>query len=77
MMKWLQQVALAVDQLANALIGGMADETLSSHAWRSRDHRYWHWAYRFINWLWFWQDDHCRIAYENEKARKHMAKEFQ
>ena len=30
----MKQILIAVDQLANAVIGGWADETLSSRAWR-------------------------------------------
>jgi len=29
----MKQILIAVDQLANAVIGGWADETLSSRAW--------------------------------------------
>jgi|UPI00030688AB hypothetical protein len=32
----IDQVLIAVDQLANTLIGKWADETLSSWAWRER-----------------------------------------
>ena len=34
MRHWLLQVFIALDQLVNALLGGWADETLSSRAWR-------------------------------------------
>ena len=32
---WLLQLLIAIDQLGNALLGGWADETLSSRAWRT------------------------------------------
>lgn len=34
MWRYLKQVLIAFDQLINALLGGWADETLSSRAWR-------------------------------------------
>ena len=38
-MSWAKQVLIALDQLANALIGGWADETLSSAAYRMETER--------------------------------------
>jgi len=37
------QIAIAIDQLANTLLGGTADETMSARAHRMRvkGHRYW------------------------------------
>ena len=35
MAQYLKQVLIALDQLINALLGGMADETLSARAWRT------------------------------------------
>ncbi len=66
------QMAIAIDQLGNVIVSiffrekAWADETLSAHAWR------WHlagvrdWPYRLIDTLLFWQQDHCRSAYESE-----------
>lgn len=34
MMAYIKNVLIALDQLANALIGGWPDESLSSRAWR-------------------------------------------
>lgn len=68
----IHQLAIALDQLGNVLVScafgekAWADETLSAHAWR------WHldgvrdWPYRLIDTLLFWQQDHCRSAYESE-----------
>ena len=35
LMFFILQVLIAVDQLANAMLGGHADETLSARAWRT------------------------------------------
>lgn len=75
-MSWLQQNAIAIDQQVNALTGGMADETLSSRAWRAREHKYFWWTHRAINLLFFWQENHCLDAYQSEQLRKQLPKEF-
>lgn len=73
----LQQKAIAVDQLINTFIrGGMADETISARAWRNRD-KGWGYFVRLVNTLFFWQDNHCRSAYEAEATRKQLPEEYQ
>lgn len=68
------QVLIAFDQLVNALLGGMADETLSSRAYRhSRDGSR-KWPEKVINLLFFWQKAHCKQAYESEVNRIHLPK---
>lgn len=71
-MRWLLQVLIALDQLANALLGGWADETLSAHAHRAG----WGWRRRAINAVFFWQADHCRSSYDAEMERRQMAPEY-
>ena len=68
---WIQQVAIAVDQLGNAILGGWADETLSSCAYRmERDGRPWGKITRpLIDTLFFFQPDHCKVAFECERQR--------
>lgn len=72
-----QQVAIAFDQLCNAILGGMADETLSARAWRQRDKKK-RWAFmrRFIDCLFFFQKDHCYESYKSEMVRNHLPKEY-
>ncbi len=65
----MKQVLIAFDQLINTVVYvkadgfGYADETLSARAWRLRDESS---AYKLINALFFWQNNHCRGAYESE-----------
>ncbi|MCQ4257483.1 hypothetical protein [Stutzerimonas stutzeri] len=76
---WLS-LLIALDQLANALLWGYVDETLSSRAYRSAQlripaKRRWRLAERLINRL-FWRDRlgelrHCQLAYLGELAREH------
>lgn len=69
-MNMLRQIWLALDQLANALCGGMADETVSSRCWRCQDQRPFGALVRIINACMFWQNNHCRGAYAQYLARK-------
>lgn len=68
---YVLNILIAIDQLANALLGGWCDETLSARAHRMRvkGHRYWGWTATAINKLFFWQHDHCRLAHEAEVRR--------
>ena len=69
----LKQILIAIDQLANAMIGGWADETLSSRAWRENRMR----LVAFIDCLFFWEKNHCEECYEIEKKRKQLPAEYQ
>lgn len=66
------QIAVALDQLVNALFAGFADETLSSRAYRLSVERGCHWPKRIIDLIFFWQSEHCKTAYESELERAHL-----
>lgn len=71
------QFLIAIDQLLNTLIGGYADETLSSHAWRMEQQgKPWGCLRRMIDALFFWQQQHCFQSYLSEKYRKQLPPEF-
>lgn len=75
MREWLYQVAIAIDQLANAVLGGMADETISSRSHRL-NHRMPHKLYEKVIDLLFWPfqgPKHCENAYKKELAGRHRA----
>lgn len=73
----LWQVVIALDQLANCLTAdGWADETLSAHAWRSRNKsRAWGFARQVIDWLFFFDPYHCQMSYASELYRRHSPPE--
>lgn len=82
-MQRFKQFAIACDQLLHTLIslflsdGGWADETLSARAYRSSaDSKRWETVRRVIDGVFFWQDGHCRDAYEGEQQRVQMAPEY-
>lgn len=68
----LKQILIAIDQLANAVIGGWADETLSSRAWRENRTR----LITVINCLFFWEGNHCEESYISERKRLQLPPEF-
>lgn len=76
-MTWLRNVLIAVDQLANALLGGHADETLSARAWRQRHKRRWAVTRWVLDALFRpLERDHCRLSYESEQQRRHLPEAY-
>lgn len=77
MSRRLDQIPIAIDQLINTICGGWADETISSVAWRKRQEgKGWAILRRVIDTLFFWQENHCRTAYESEKNRRQLPPEL-
>lgn len=77
----LMAVLIAVDQLANTLLAGFPDETLSSRAYRCGElaltpKRRWVWVYKGLNLLFFWQPNHCEQAHLSEVARLHSPRMY-
>lgn len=67
---WLKQVLIALDQLINALLGGWADETLSSHAYRlDQDGKPFGFMRRVIDLVLWFDPDHCKQSYLSETLR--------
>lgn len=80
--KWGYHIIIALDQLCNAILRGASDETLSSRAYRgamiaSHPKRRWKVIYLLIEALFFWENAHCKTAYESELTRKQLPKDFQ
>lgn len=68
---YLMHIAIAVDQFFTTLIGGYPDETLSSYAYRMELQKapIGKYVRPFIDGLFFWQEDHCKTAWESERLR--------
>lgn len=62
---------IALDQLANAIIGGSCDETLSARA--HREHR--RVLVALINLL-FWDRNHCRDSFISERDKLQLPEEY-
>lgn len=56
-----------VSQLGHALIlGGNPNITISARCYLERNKPGWRWAYKGINRLFFWQEDHCRDSWVSD-----------
>jgi len=74
----LHQITIAVSQLANTLVwvdDTYADEMLCAKAWRLKD-KGWYWLVLVLDFIWFWDPDHCRKCYLEEKQRLYLPKEY-
>ena len=71
----MKQILIALDQLANTLLGGMADETLSARAWRTQSP-----LHLLIDAIFFWDRQgpkrHCQLSYESEVLRSQLPKGY-
>lgn len=69
----MKQLLIALDQLFNTLLGGMADETLSARAWRCYLQDRWpYWIWLGIDTIFFWQPAHCYHSWLAEFEREHL-----
>lgn len=79
MKQYLLNVAIALDQVLNALRGGSPDETLSAAAWRTEQKgRLLGRIFRPAIDLLFhpFERDHCRKSFESERNGRHLPKEY-
>lgn len=67
----IKQTLIALDQLLNAVLGGWADESLSSRAWRESPR-----LARVIDAIFWFDKDHCFESYINEQLRMQLPPEF-
>lgn len=67
MKEYFTNVAVHISQTVNVIIGGKADEMLSARAWRLRKHFPWNYIRIILDWIFFWQDNHCEETYYWEK----------
>ncbi|MRN38921.1 hypothetical protein CRG49_001925 [Neisseria sp. N95_16] len=76
---YIRFTAIGFDQFINTLLGGYPDETLSARVYRNAikpdSAKSWLMAMAVINKLFFWQANHCRGAYNQERERNHSPKE--
>jgi len=63
----LKQIAIALDQLVNAIFGGWADETLSARFHRTNSP-----LKRYVDAAFFWEEDHCLSSYQAEHQRRQL-----
>ena len=67
MKEWLLRVAAWSSQTLNLfLLFGHHDQTVSARAYVNRNHKYWGRFNRFINFLFFWQDNHTYLSFRSD-----------
>src|SRR3972149_2127938 len=73
--KWVINVAIAVDQLGNAITGGSPDETISSRWGRASRRGAWYGraGCSFLGWL---DPGHCEKAIQAEQDESHQHPEI-
>jgi len=60
MIDWLLRVSAWFSQTINLwLLFGHHDETVSARCYKNRHKKGWRVAYKYINKVFFWQDNHC------------------
>jgi hypothetical protein len=77
-MTYLLHLLIAIDQLANALLGGAPDETLSARAYRAEQQgKLLGRVFRPLIDAIFWLDpDHCRNAYNAEFRKLQLPEDY-
>ena len=79
MKQYLLNIAIALDQLGNALRGGSPDETFSAAAWRTEQKgRLLGRIFRPVIDLLArpLERDHCRKSFESERNGRHLPREY-
>jgi hypothetical protein len=71
---YFKSILIALTQFLNTLLGGYPDESTSSRLWRLHLQGEPHGTVlaALVDALFFWQEDHCRKAYESERTRYHL-----
>jgi hypothetical protein len=62
-------VAKTSRKLNDKWFGGTSTESLSGRSYRLRNQLGWRISRNFINMLFFWQEDHCKMIHESEVER--------
>ena len=65
MSRYFHNLAVSIDQLANTLLAGYPDETLSARSWRCRDKKRWFILMKVINFI-AHNQHHCEQAFTKE-----------
>lgn len=78
MKDYAYQVFIGLDQMVNTLLGGSADETMSSRCFRLNHIKTYRYLEVFVNVLFypFQGPDHCKHAYEKEVLGRQLPYKF-
>ena len=67
-LRYFQNILISIDQLANTLLFGDPDETISSRVGKRLHRKGWDKAAFVIDNIFFWQTDHSRNAIEADEG---------
>ena len=68
--KYIWNILIAIDQLANVLLGGDPDETISSRAGKRQHEQTWaKYLCKFLNWV---DKDHCITSIEEDEGENQV-----
>jgi pantothenate kinase-related protein Tda10 len=78
MIKYFYNIFIGLDQLANCLLAGEPDETLSARAWRTEQEGklLGKICRPLIDTLLFFDKNHCEESYVSEKQRKQLPSSY-
>lgn len=66
--RYMWNILIAIDQLANVILGGDPDETISSRAGKRQEEQLWaKWLCKFLN---IFENEHCKISIEEDEGDK-------
>ena len=79
MFQYLFKIGISLDQLANTVLAGEPDETLSSRAYRAdiKGRLFGRFFRPLIDGVFFLQESHCADSYLSEVKRRQLPVEFQ
>lgn len=75
-MTYVKNLLIAVDQFVNAVLCGWPDETLSSRSWRWKIDGISSIPNDIVNFLFFWEKEHCKNSYESERTGRQLPPEL-
>ena len=78
--KYIENLLIAIDQLINAILGGSCDETISALCYRKSQEKG-HYFYKILKFILDVclspiRQDHCEQAYLSEVCRKQLPPEY-
>jgi hypothetical protein len=73
-LNYFVRLLIGIDQMANVLMGGWPDETISARCGRRfGTHWWWTWLGKVLNWI---DPNHIYDAMKNERAATHLPPEL-
>lgn len=72
MHKYLFNLLIALDNTLNALLNGNPCEVISARVYREKRYK----LVAIIDWLFWWESEHCKQSYHWLKSRKNLPFEY-